>query len=38
MFVADGVSFVEVVERGLGGVVKTRVFLLIGDLAIQLTG
>jgi hypothetical protein len=38
LFVADEVSLVEVVERGLGGVVKTRVFLLIGDLAIQLTG
>jgi len=28
----------EVVEKSVQGVVKTKVFLIMGDLAIQLTG
>ena len=36
--VSDGVGLVEVVEKGVGGVVRTRVFLVLGDLAIQLCG
>jgi hypothetical protein len=36
--VSDGVVLVEVVEKSVQGVVKTRVFLVLGDLAVQLTG
>jgi len=36
--VADDVVLVEVVEKSVQGVVKTRVFLILGDLAVQLTG
>lgn len=36
--VSDGVVLVEIVEKGGAGVVRTRVFLLLGDLAVQLTG
>jgi DNA-directed RNA polymerase subunit RPC12/RpoP len=36
--VSDGVGLVEVVVGGVGGVVRTRVFLVLGDLAIQLCG
>jgi len=32
------ISLAEVVEVGAGGVKKTRLFLIIGDLAVQLTG
>jgi hypothetical protein len=28
----------EVVEVGVGGVKKTKLFLILGDLAVQLTG
>jgi len=28
----------EVVEKSVQGVIKTKVFLIMGDLAIQLTG
>jgi hypothetical protein len=28
----------EVVEVGAGGIQKTRLFLILGDLAVQLTG
>ena len=28
----------EVVEKSVQGVVKTKIFLIIGDLAVQLTG
>ena len=36
--VSDGVFLVEVVDKSVHGVVKTRVFLVLGDLAVQLTG
>jgi hypothetical protein len=36
--VSDGVGLVEVVDKSVHGVVKTRVFLILGDLAVQLTG
>jgi hypothetical protein len=36
--VSDDVALAEVVEKSVQGVVKTKVFLIIGDLAIQLTG
>lgn len=36
--VLDGMSLAEIVEKGGAGVVKTRIFLLLGDLAVQLTG
>lgn len=35
--VTDAVALVEVVASGAGGAKKTRLFLLIGDLAVQLT-
>jgi len=38
LVVSDGVFLVEVVEKSVHGVVKTRVFLVLGDLAVQLTG
>jgi hypothetical protein len=34
----ETVSLAEVVEVGAGGVKKTRLFLILGDLAVQLTG
>jgi hypothetical protein len=34
----ETISLVEVVETGAVGVKKTRLFLIIGDLAVQLTG
>lgn len=37
LVVNDSVSLVEVVEQGIGGM-RTRLFLSLGDLAIQLTG
>jgi hypothetical protein len=36
--VSDGVFVVEVVERGVAGVVRTKLFLFLGDLAVQLCG
>jgi hypothetical protein len=38
LLVSENVSLAEVIEVGTGGVKKTRLFLLLGDLAIQLTG
>jgi hypothetical protein len=35
---ADEVSLVETIERGVAGAAKTRLFLVLGDVAIQLTG
>jgi hypothetical protein len=35
---ADEVSLVETIERGVAGAAKTRLFLVLGDMAIQLTG
>ena len=35
--VSESVSIVEVVQVGAGGVRKTRLFLILGDLALQLT-
>jgi hypothetical protein len=34
----ETIRLVEVVETGAVGVKKTRLFLIIGDLAVQLTG
>ncbi len=36
--VTDTINLAEVVEVGAGGVKKTRLFLVLGDLAVQLTG
>jgi hypothetical protein len=36
--ITEAVGFAEIVEVGVGGVKKTRVFLILGDLAVQLTG
>ncbi len=36
--ITDMMSLAEVVEVGTGGIKKTRLFLIIGDLAVQLTG
>ena len=38
LVVSDEIALVEVVEKGVAGVAKTRVFLILGDLAIQLCG
>jgi hypothetical protein len=38
LIISDYMALVEVVEKSVQGVVKTRIFLIIGDLAIQLTG
>ena len=36
--ITDTVSLAEIVEVGAGGVKKTKLFLILGDLAVQLTG
>jgi hypothetical protein len=36
--ISDNISIVEVVERRIGGALKTRLFLILGDLAIQFDG
>jgi hypothetical protein len=36
--VTESISLTEVVEVGTGGVKKTRLFLILGDLAVQLAG
>jgi hypothetical protein len=36
--IGDSVSLVEVVEAGVAGAKKTKLFLVIGDLALQITG
>lgn len=36
--VSDGIALVEVVEKGVTGAVRTKIFLVLGDVAIQLTG
>ncbi len=36
--ITDNIAVVEVAEVGVGGTRKTKLFLLIGDLAVQLTG
>ena len=36
--VTEAVKLVEIVTVGAGGVKKTRLFLILGDLAVQLTG
>jgi len=38
LIISDSMALAEVVEKSVQGVVKTRIFLIIGDLAIQLTG
>ena len=38
IIVNDNVSLVELAEAGAGGSKKTRLFLILGDLAIQLSG
>jgi hypothetical protein len=38
LIITDQISLVEVVEKGVAGAVKTKIFLLIGDLAVQLSG
>jgi hypothetical protein len=38
LVISDEMALVEVVEKSVQGVVKTRVFLVLGDLAVQLTG
>jgi hypothetical protein len=36
--ITEAVGLAEIVEVGVGGVKKTRLFLILGDLAVQLTG
>jgi len=36
--ITETVSLAEIVEVGVGGVKKTKLFLILGDLAVQLTG
>lgn len=36
--VTEGISLAEVVEVGVGGAKKTKLFLVLGDIAIQLSG
>jgi len=36
--ITETVSLAEVVQVGAGGAKKTRLFLILGDLAVQLTG
>jgi hypothetical protein len=36
--ITETVSLVEIVEVGVGSIKKTRLFLILGDLAVQLTG
>jgi hypothetical protein len=36
--VTESISLAEVVEVGVGGIKKTKLFLILGDLAVQLTG
>jgi hypothetical protein len=36
--ITEAISLAEVVQVGAGGVKKTRLFLILGDLAVQLTG
>ncbi len=36
--ITEVVALAEIVEVGVGGVKKTRLFLILGDLAVQLTG
>ena len=38
LIISDSMALAEVVEKSVQGVVKTKVFLIMGDLAIQLTG
>jgi hypothetical protein len=38
LIISDQMALVEVVEKTVAGQVKTKIFLLIGDLAIQITG
>jgi len=38
LIISDYMALAEVVEKSVQGVVKTRIFLIMGDLAIQLTG
>ena len=38
LVVSEGVCVVEVVEVGVGGARRTRLFLVLGDLAFQLSG
>jgi len=38
LIISDYMALVEVVEKSVQGVVKTKIFLIMGDLAIQLTG
>ena len=38
LIVADGVALAEIVEKAVAGAVKTKIFLVMGDVAIQLTG
>jgi hypothetical protein len=36
--VAETINLVETVQVGVGSVKKTKLFLILGDLAVQLTG
>ncbi len=38
LVISDGVSLVEVVQAGVAGARKTKLFLVLGELALQLTG
>lgn len=38
LVISDQLSLVETVDVGVGGVAKTKLFLVMGNLAIQLSG
>jgi hypothetical protein len=38
LMITDEIALAEVVEKGVAGAVKTRIFLVLGDLAVQLSG
>jgi hypothetical protein len=38
LVLTEDISLVEILERGIGVAQKTRLFLILGDLAVQLTG
>jgi hypothetical protein len=38
LIISDQMVLAEIVEKTVAGAVKTRIFLIVGDLAIQIAG
>jgi len=36
--ITETINLVETIQAGVGGVKKIKLFLILGDLAVQLTG